>query len=303
MASVFSSRSSLSTRSLLAFALGVVALSWAYWSTLEDMVRRWTQDPTYSHGYLVPIFAALLLYMRRGMLIPERCRPSWWGVLIVLAGTAVRVGSAYWSIYSPDRYSLVIVLLGVCVAFGGWHALRWAWPGIAFLVFMIPLPAGLDRALAGPLQRVATLVTANVLQTLGFVAEPEGNVLLLRSGTLEVEEACSGLRMFMTFCALSTAVAFLGARSPWKRIVLIVSALPLAIICNVARIALTGVVFELKGPQASAFVHNEIAGWLMIGLALMFLWLEMQLLSRLFVPVREEGPVPFVAVARKPGSA
>jgi exosortase len=277
------------------------ALTWAYWPTLEDMVRRWTVDPTYSHGYLVPCFAALLLYARRGMLDPRQLRPSWWGALIVLAGTGLRLASAYWAIYSPDRYSMLIVLTGLCVAAGGWHALRWAWPGIAFLLFMVPLPAGFDRALAGPLQRVATVATANVLQTLGFVAEPDGNVLLLRSGELGVEEACSGLRMFVTFCALSTAVAFLGMRSTWQRVILVASALPLAMVCNVTRIVLTAVVFELYGPRAGDFVHNEVAGWLMILVALALLWVEMKVLGHLFVPAGHEGLTPFTATARGAG--
>jgi exosortase len=219
----------------------------------------------------------------------------------VLAGTAVRLASAYWAIYSPDRYSLLVILAGVCVAAGGWHALRWAWPGIAFLVFMVPLPAGFDRALAGPLQRIATVATANVLQTVGFVAEPDGNVLLLSTGSLDIEEACSGLRMFMTFCALSTAVAFLGVRSPWKRLVLVVSALPLAVVCNVVRITLTAVVFEFRGPKASAWFHDEVAGWMMIGLALCLLWLEMKVLSRLFVPVVDAGLPPLVSATRAAG--
>src|SRR4051794_25147660 len=243
-----SAQGHLSRRSVVVLlALSVVFL-WAYWPSLLEVVRRWSVDPTYSHGYFVPVLAALILWARRDHLDTGRLKPNWWGLMLVVSGTVVRLASAYFAVYSPDRFSMILVLAGLCVGLGGWHAFRWAWPGIAFLLFMIPLPAGFDRLLAAPLQRITTVVSANVLQTLGFVAEPEGNVLLLGRGDLGVVEACSGLRMFITFCALATALAVLGRRSVAQRLVIVASAFPLAILCNVARITATGVVHETFGP-------------------------------------------------------
>jgi exosortase len=293
------------TAALLTLAAAALAgvLGWAYWPTLTDLVRKWSADPTYSHGYLVPAFALVLLYARRDRLEPGRLRPSWWGLLVVTVGTALRLASAYWSFYPLDRYSLLVVLAGMVLALGGWHALRWAGPSVAFLVFMIPLPSDVGQALSGPLQRVTTRASANVLQTLGFVAVPAGNVLLMPGGDLGVAEACSGLRMFMTFCALSTALAFIGRRSALQRVILVGSALPLAIACNVFRVTLTAVVSELAGHEAADIFHEHWAGWAMIAAALVLLWLEMVALGRLFVRADEDQGPSFTGAARRAGGA
>jgi exosortase len=275
----------------------VIAMAWTYWPTFAEMARRWTVEPTYSHGYLVPAFVALILWYRRDQIHLDQFTPNWWGLAIVLGGTAIRVAASYFSIHSPDRFSLLPTLVGLCVGLGGWAAFRWAWPGIVFSVFMIPLPAGFDGILAHPLQRLATLASAHVLQTLGFVAETEGNVILLRSGELGIVDACSGLRMFMTFCALSTAVAIVVQRSWLQKILIAVSAFPLAMVCNLARITVTGIAYETLGSVAAQFLFHDVAGLMMILMAVGLLLLELKLLSLLFVNARDEaeaGPLNII---------
>lgn len=268
----------------------LAALVWAYWTTLAELTRRWSVEPMYSHGYLVPAFAALLLYLKREKMDLSRWSPSWWGVLVVAAAMAARAAAAFYSVHSPDRFSLLVAVAGMVLAVGGWAALRWAWPAVAFLLFMIPLPAGMDTLLTRPLQRFATLASANVLQTLGFVAEPEGNVILLQHGELGVEEACSGLRMFMTFCALTVAIAMLAERSWVQKGLILLSAFPLAMVCNVARISGTGVVHETLGEEAARVLFHDLAGWLMIGLAGVLLVTELWVLAYLFPRVKDELP-------------
>jgi exosortase len=265
---------------------------WAYWSTLVDVKRHWDSDPLYSHGYLVPGFAALLLWLRKDMLRGQNLRPSVWGLALVALGAAMRLVPLWYGFTVADRYSILPTLAGLCMVFGGWPALRWAWPGVAFLLFMLHLPAGVDQWLAAPLQRVATLASTNALQTLGFFAVAEGNVILLSGSELNVAEACSGLRMLMTFCAMTTAVAVVTHRSLLQRLLLVASALPLAVVCNVARITLTGALQETVGQgEASHLVFHDVAGWLMIAMGLVLLWLELAILNRLFVPADAAGPV------------
>jgi exosortase len=270
-----------------------------------EMARRWTVEPTYSHGYLVPLFAVYFLWARRERLDPAQLHPNWWGLLIVLLGTAMRLVFGYFSITSPDRFSIIPVLVGVCVALGGWHALAWAWPSIAFLLFMIPLPAGSDQFLTRPLQRMAAIASTYLLQSLGFVAESEGNVILLPDGELEVAEACSGLRMFMTFCALCTAIAALSHRSTIQRVIILASAFPLALICNVLRITLAGIAYAKLGADAAHAFYHSLAGWIMIVAAVGFLSLELLILSHLFIPaeVAEIKPRPRTTPVRNPRSA
>jgi exosortase len=265
---------------------GLFALfAWAYWTTLVDLKHHWDLDPLYSHGYLVPGFAGLLLWLRRDMLSGQELKPSVWGLALVVLATFLRLGPLYYGFTVADRYSILVTLTGLVLAVGGWAALRWAWPGIAFLLFMLHLPAGVDQWLSSPLRRVTTILSTNALQTFGFFAVSEGNVILLSDSELNVAEACSGLNMLVTFCAMTTAVAVLTPRSVLQKLIIVASSLPLAVICNVVRITLTGAVQELFGEgKTSHLLFHDVAGWLMIFLGLVLLWLELAILKRLFAP-------------------
>jgi exosortase len=276
-------------------ALLGLSLLWLYWPTLEDMARRWAHDPRYSHGYLVPLFGLYLLWSRRQLGAGLGLRPTWWGLLILAAGLTVGlVGSI---VFLPwlTEVSLLPILAGVAVLLGGWAALRWAWPSIAFLVFMLPMPFSLETALAHPLQRVGTVASVWTLQTLGFPAHAEGNWIHIKQiPPLEVAEACSGLNMLMIFIALSTAVAIL-LRRPWlDKVVVLLSAIPIALVCNIIRITVTGALSILVSPELAHRVFHDLAGWLMMPLALGLLWLELKALSWVLVERQVRGPVPVV---------
>lgn len=276
-------------RAVWSRVLGCAALFagilWAYWPTLVEMHAKWASDPDYSHGYLVPLFAGGLLWWRRDQLASMTWQPSWWGAGLVAAGLLLRWAGAFFYFGWFDAVSLLPTLAGLCVAFGGWPALRWAWPGLAFLLFMIPLPHGLEGALALTLRRIATLASAYALQTLGYPAVAEGNVIVVDQLRVGVAEACSGLGMLVSFLALSTAVACTIDR-PWlDRIIVLASAVPIALIANVVRITSTVFAYEAFGAETAHALFHDWAGWLMMLLALAMLGLELWLLSRLFVPV------------------
>ena len=284
---------SLSPRAIAALASGLALLClWVYWPTLAGMAHRWGVDPQYSHGYLVPAFAAYLLWSRRACLQGVEWRFNWWGVALIGAAAAVRVGAQYvYPLSWLDAASLVPCLLGVFVLFGGRAAFRWAWPAAAFLLFMIPMPYRLETSLAHPLQRAATLCSTYVLQTCGFPAFAEGNTILLNKGRIGVVEACSGLSMLLIFFALATAMALLVKRPLLDRLVILVSAAPIAVIANVCRITATGTAQEFFGPEAAHQIFHEWAGWLMMPLALALLGVELWLLARLLPEVKvSTGP-------------
>jgi exosortase len=282
----------------LVLAVLLALFGWAYWTTLADVKHHWDLDPLYSHGYLVPVFACALLWLRRGMLKGRPFQPSAWGLALVALAAAMRLVPLWYGFSVTDRYSIIPTLAGLILGVGGWTALRWAWPGIAFLLFMLHLPAGVDQWLAAPLQRVATVASTNALQTLGFFAVSEGNIILLGDGELNVAEACSGLNMLVTFCAMTTAIAILADRSLAQRLLIVASSLPLAVICNVVRITLTGALKELLGSgRATQLVFHDLAGYLMIVLGLFLLWLELALLNRLFTPA-ERRPYRYPSYLR-----
>ena len=301
---------------LLALLLPAACLAWAFWPTLIDLALTWNGNPQYSHGYLVPVFAAALLWLRRKRLDAAALRPSWWGLLPLAAGLALRLGGAFFYLNWLEQLALPPCILGLFLLAGGRAALRWAWPSALFLYFMIPLPFSLEHLLSGPLQWLATLCSAFVMQLFAMPALADGNVILLNDHQIDVVEACSGLRMLIVFFALATAFIFV-VRRPWPdKALLLASAIPIALVSNIARITLTGVLFEtgVQSETVHAFFHDA-AGWLMMPFALMLLWAELKLLSLLLIkpallpprsmraPAPGGRPTPPAAPAPSPVSA
>src|SRR5205085_2659363 len=106
---------------------------WAYWPALTEAAEKWARDPQYSHGYLVPAFAALLLWLRRGKLSATALRPSWWGLAFLGAAAGLRLAGTFFHFVWFDPISLLPSLAGALLLVAGWAYLRWAWPAIAFL--------------------------------------------------------------------------------------------------------------------------------------------------------------------------
>ncbi len=274
--------------------LGVLlaVTTWAYWTSLSVMARKWSVDPQYSHGFLVPLFAAGLLWSRRELIDVSKWSPSWWGLVILLAGAALRLLGTFFYYEWFDFLSLIPVLAGVVLLVGGFSALRWTWPAVLFLFFMIPLPFSIEVALQGPLRQIGTACSTYLMQTLGLPALAEGNVIVMDEYRIGVEEACSGLRMLMIFFALSAAVALLSERPLWERILILLSAIPIALITNIMRITVTGIFYLTGYEKLADLVFHDLAGWLMMPFALVLLWIELGVLSRLFI---SEERQPMVA--------
>jgi exosortase len=280
-----------------AFALPLLALLWAYWSALVELAGQWAANPQYSHGYLVPVFAVALLWLRRRQMDLVRFRPNLWGLAVLLGAITMRLVGTWFHFVWLDPVSLLPALAGVCLLLGGWAAWRWAWPAIAFLFFMVPLPYGLSLSLAGPLQTVATEASTYALQTLGQPAVAEGHIILLNDVELGVVEACSGLRMLVVFFALATAVVLVIRRPLWEKLIVVASAIPIALFANILRITVTGILYETAGRELADAIFHDLAGWVMMPLALGLLGLELKVLKHLLV----EPPTLVPAAPVRPG--
>jgi exosortase len=279
----------------------LAALLWAAWPTLAGLAWRWGHDPQYTHGYLVPLFSLYLAWSGREHFAAACRRPSWWGLAPLALGLALSLAGTYVSFDWLRAMALLPCLAGVCLLWGGPRALRGAWPALAFLAFMVPLPYQLEVALAQPLQRLATGASTYILQTLGFEAVSRGNIILLGQERIGVVEACNGLSMLVIFVALATALA-LVVRRPWPdRALLVASAVPIALAANVTRIVATGVLLQTVGPGLADLAFHDLAGWLMMPLALLLLGLELRLLSWVLAPAPavQRFPSPLLA-ARAP---
>jgi exosortase len=280
----------------------VAVLGLTHAATLVRLVERWSHDPQYSHGFIVPLFALTVLWSRREMLKRVAWRPAWIGLGVLAVGVIARIVAAQSDIEPLDALSLLPTTFGLVLLVGGWSVLRWSWPALAFLAFMMPLPYAIEMALAHPLRQLATGLSTYALQTLGCPAAAEGNVIGIGDIQLGVEEACSGLGMLMTFFALATAVAMIVDAPLHDRLILIGSAIPIAVLANVIRITATGVAYWLAGRDSAVakMIYHDLAGWLMMPLALAMLYVELKFLTNLFLgePMNGEAPLPLHMPAR-----
>jgi exosortase len=292
-----SSTATPSARSYTPFVPALVVfgcLLWAFGSTLAELAHVWKTNDQYSHGFLVPAFAVLLLWLRRQRLDATKVRPNLlMGGLLLALGIGLRLAGVYWYYLWLDTISILPCVAGVCWLLGGWTAWRWAWPAIVYLAFMIPLPYRVATSMSAPLQSLATVTSTFIMQAIGLPALSEGNVIVLNEARIGVVEACSGLRMLVVFAALSAAMALL-TRRPWlDKFILLFSAIPIAIVSNILRITMTGILHETTSSEtANAFFH-DLGGWLMMPLGLLMLAVEVKLLSHLFV---DPPPAPPRAV-------
>jgi len=261
-----------------------VAMTWAYWPTLAEMAERWTEDPQYSHGFLVPLFSGFLLWYKRAEIQDKQLSPSWWGIAFLGAGLGLWILGTHFFFNWIAEISILFCLAGLAVVVGGWTALRWSWQPILFLGFMVPLPYRIQTMLGGKLQSIATAMSTYAIQTLGAPAIREGNVILINDVKVGVVDACNGLGMLMTFFAISTAfVMILRSSELWVRAIVVVSAVPVAILANVARITVTGLLFNASQEHLANVVFHDVAGLLMMPLAIVILFLELRLLRRVLV--------------------
>lgn len=275
-------------RWIAATAVGLIgALAWSSWPALSSMAARWSSDPRYTHGYLVPLFAAWLLWSRRGRLELATMRSSWWGLVWVLAGGALKVLGAHYFLGWFDMISLLPSLVGVVMLIGGGPALRWAWPSIAFLAFMVPLPYRAEMVMGAPLQGLASSVSTYILQTCGVSATAEGNVIVLDSGKINVVESCNGMGMMFMFLAFATGVALVSARPIIDTALIVASGIPVALFANILRITVTGLLQVTLGDKVAGAVYHDLAGWLMMPIALLMLGLIIRFISLILV---EEDP-------------
>lgn len=265
------------------FLVCSAVLAWAYWPTLTSLVETWEREPDYSHGWFVLPITIYLLWSSKESMPSPRLGWHWGGILLLLAIVLLRV-FARWAYFDfVDGWTLPLSVLGLAwICFGG----KWVWwatPALLFLFFMIPLPYRIENELSRPLQWIATNASCYSLQLMGRPAIAEGTTILLGEHQLEVERACSGLRIFMGVFALAYAYAYLVKRVWWERAVLILAAVPIALAANAIRIIATAMLYEWFDTPATRQIIHDWAGYFMIIVAAL-LFAGTLLYMRLLVP-------------------
>jgi exosortase len=269
----------MTRRTVAALALVTLAAAVVYLPVLSSLVRQWASDENYSHGFLIVPFAIYFAWAQRARLATAPPHPSIFGLLVVCVSLVLLIAGLLGAELFLARISLIGVLAGSVLFLFGWHHLRLLAFPIGLLFFMIPLPALVFNQIAFPLQLFASRVGELVLTTLGIPVLREGNILELSTTRLEVAQACSGIRSLVSLVTLGVILGKLNDSRRWARVVLALSAIPIAIVENAARVAGTGVAAHWIGPEAAeGFIHT-FSGWVMFVLAFALLLVTQRALA------------------------
>ncbi len=284
-------------RVVFAGLLVLTGLAVLYRDVVPELIRAWSTDDNYSHGYLIPPIAAYLAWERRHRVLATAQRPSAFGLVVILGSVVVLAVGVLGVELFLTRISLVGALVGTALFLFGWARLRVLAFPLAFLLLASPLPAILFNQIAFPLQLIASQFGETVVRAFDIPVLREGNVLILANITLEVAEACSGIRSLVSLLTLGIVFAYLGESRSWARAVIVASTIPVAVIANGARVAGTGVAAHYYGQAAAEGFFHEFSGWLVFIVSFGM----MLLLHRLLVLVAPDRtstpPTPAVAPA------
>ncbi len=260
-----------------ALAIGAALVIFA--PILYYMVLHWRQVPTYSHGFLVAPLALYFAWERRPLLRRCAIEPSWWGVLpLALGALALGVGRLGVELMAM-RVAFVLTLHGLVLLLLGRQVYRTLLFPLLFLFLMIPPPQSLVNAVTFPLQLIAADLAVDALHRLAIPALREGNIIHLPHTQLFVAEACSGLRSLQALGTLAVVFAYFFRRNAVERVVIVLSALPIAIVVNAVRVGATGILTYYLGEQAAEGWIHQTEGFVTFGVALALLMVEAWLLQ------------------------
>ena len=249
-------------RLIVACALVMSGLAVLYRDVVPELVRAWGTDDNYSHGYLIPPIAAYLIWERRGKFMAAPSGSSLFGLVVVVGSLLVLAIGLLGVELFLTRVSLLGVIGGSVLFLFGWARMRVLLFPLTFLILMIPLPAIIFNQIAFPLQLIASQFGESAIRAANIPVLREGNVLVLANITLEVAEACSGIRSLISLITLAIVFGYIGDSRNWARVVITLSAIPVAVIANGARVAGTGIAAHFYGSAAAEGFFHEFSGWL-----------------------------------------
>ncbi len=288
----------LGVHSWIRILVVALLLAWVFHLELRRLVVRWFTDPSWSHGLLIPLFSLYFLHQRKDEILSLKPQPYVGGLVLLIACLVFY----FLNLISPAGYayfrslSLVVAIFAVVWFWAGNRILSLTWLPIAYLFFAVPLPRRLYVSLTMPMRAWAATVAAALLDAVPQVETSVRGVVIdvLVNGqpiepALNVAEACSGMRLLMAFVALGVALAYLQVR-PWpQRLVLLVSSVPIAVLCNIVRVTVTGFLYALVDRRYTQGIYHDLLGLAMLPLALGCYGFIGWFMSSLWVDERSQG--------------
>jgi exosortase len=251
----------------LACVATLAGLTAGFLPTIMELIRTWNSEADYSHGFLVAPIALLLLWLRRDAFPNQREAPAWGGLVLLAAGVAIALIGKRLVLSPLAGWALILWLGGAVWLLAGRRVFWWASPGLAFLFFAVPLPYRVEQIVSSQLQRISTIIGNWVLQFCGQPAVAVGHTIHLNGYAFDVENACSGLRMFVGTAALAFAFCVAIRRTWWHKGLLLLAFPVVAIAANALRVATTALLFQYTSSEAAHRFAHDFAGWAMIGVA------------------------------------
>lgn len=252
-----------------------------YYTIVPDMVKDWYNDENYSHGFLVPIISGYFLWQRWPDLKERLVKPDWLGLAVIVCGVLQLLVAWFGSEYFTMRSSLIVLLAGMILLWFGREVLKGMALPIGYLIFMVPIPYIIYDMAAFPLKLFVTKVSVAFMKMVGVVVLREGNIIMFPATTLEVADACSGIRSLISLLAIAAAYSFLMKTSNTRRWIIIFSAIPIAVATNSLRVIVTGILAQWWGAKAAEGFFHEFAGMAVFLLAMVMLVVFGELMRRI----------------------
>jgi exosortase len=261
-------------RRSLVVALSLMIFSFAllYWPVLRKLVADWANDDNYSHGFFIVPLAAFFAWERRERLAQLPINPAYSGALVIIGSLGLLLAGLLGAELFVSRVSMLGVLVGTILFVCGWPHLRALAFPVAFLILMVPLPALIFNQIAFPLQILASQAGEATLKTFDIPVLREGNVMILANTTLEVAEACSGIRSLITLLTLGIVYGYFIDPRPWVRTLLALATIPVAVVTNGLRVAGTGIAAHYYGTEAAEGFFHTFSGWIVFVAAFLLLF-------------------------------
>jgi exosortase len=260
-----------------AASLAILVL-FLYRDIFAALVRQWWNDPDFSFGFFVPVLAAYVIWQRRETLMSLPAKPSWWGLAVMIGAVGILLLGVFGAELFLSRSSFIFLLAGLVIFFLGWdhfRALIFPW---CFLFLMVPLPTLIMNEVTLPLQFFASSLATSLLRLVGVPVLRDGNVIQLPTMSLQVVEACSGIRSLVSLITLAVVYAYLFEKNKTIRVLLVVAAVPIAIAANGLRIMGTGLTGMYWSPDKAEGFFHEFSGWLIFVMSLLMLFTFHQVL-------------------------
>jgi len=243
-----------------------------YRDIFAALVRQWWNDPNFSHGFFVPVIAAYLVWEKRKTLTALPVKPAWWGLAVMVGAVVILLLGVFGAELFLSRSSFIFLMAGMVILFLGWdhfRALIFPW---CFLFLMVPLPTLMMNEVTLPLQFFASSLATSLLSLVGVPVLRDGNVIQLPTMSLQVVEACSGIRSLVSLITLAVVYAYLLEKGKVIRVLLVLAAVPIAIAANGLRIMGTGLTGMYWSPDKAEGFFHEFSGWLIFVMSLLMLF-------------------------------